>query len=254
MAKLKTDNREMRVLTPEDVELRVEEGETPKLVGYAAKFNKWSADLGGFREKIARKAFDDVLNDDVRALKNHDSNLLLGRSPKTLKLSTNSVGLRFEIDMPDTTVGRDTIEEVRRGDISGCSFAFSTAEDDWKYVEDGSVERTLIKCSALYDVGPVTYPAYPDTSVAARSLDRIKAENEKREDKPSDEDTVVAEEVEDAEEVQPDSSLETPDGEKPEEILEDEQANTISAERQRLIEIGYRKAGRIIARCRPKAD
>lgn len=166
---------ERRVLTVEDVELRVDDGDQRRLTGYAAKFGKWSEDLGGFREKIAKGAFADVLRDDVRCLKNHDPNLILGRTTSgTLKIEENSVGLRFTADLPDTTTGRDTAEEVRRGDISGCSFSFRVLEDDWKYLEDGSIERTILRFKSLYDVGPVTYPAYPDTSVAARSLEAFR--------------------------------------------------------------------------------
>jgi len=169
-------NMERRILPPEEIELRVEEGDKPKLVGYAAKFGKWSLDFGGWREKIHPKAFDAVLEDDVRALKNHDPNLLLGRTTSgTLRLSTNTVGLRFEVDLPNTTTGRDTLEEVRRKDITGCSFAFTVVEDTWKNHDDGTAERTITQVGQLFDVGPVTYPAYPDTTVAARSLGRIRA-------------------------------------------------------------------------------
>lgn len=205
---------ERRVLTVEDVELRVDDGDQRRLTGYAAKFGKWSEDLGGFREKIAKGAFADVLRDDVRCLKNHDPNLILGRTTSgTLKIEENSVGLRFTADLPDTTTGRDTAEEVRRGDISGCSFSFRVLEDDWKYLEDGSIERTILRFKALYDVGPVTYPAYPDTSVAARSLEVFRKTHK----------TPAA--------VPPQPEL-TP-------------------ERRREIERQYRKAGRIINRNRP---
>ena len=176
------DNAEVRVINFDDMELRVTDDDSPKITGYAAKFGKWSEDLGGFREKIKPGAFDDVLEDDVRALKNHDSNLILGRTTSgTLKLDTNSVGLRFEIDPPNTSTGKDTIEEIRRKDITGCSFSFTTKTDAWKNNEDGTVERTIVKVDRLYDVGPVTYPAYPDTTVAARSLDKFK-ETEKIEE------------------------------------------------------------------------
>lgn len=169
---------ERRVLVVEDIELRIVDGDIPKVVGYAAKFGKWSKDLGGFREKIRVGAFDDVMDDDVRALKNHDPNLLLGRTKSgTLRLTANKTGLRFEIDTPDTNVGRDTVEEIRRGDISGCSFGFIVETDEWRYLEVDTVERTIIKFKRLLDVGPVTYPAYPDTSVAARSLEKCKAEH-----------------------------------------------------------------------------
>jgi len=209
------DNCERRVISGDDMELRVDDGDSPRMSGYAAKFGKWSVDLGGFTEKIRAGAFDEALIDcDVRALKNHDPNLILGRTTsKTLRLDTNSVGLRFEVDVPDTTTGRDTVQEIRRKDITGCSFSFTTAEDDWKYLEDGTVQRTIIKVGALYDVGPVTYPAYPDTTVAARSLEAQR------------------------------QSMEKEQGES--------QPEVVDPERQRQIERGYRKAGRIINRNRP---
>lgn len=225
------NNIERRVINPEDVELRVSDGDDPKITGYAAKFGKWSVDLGGFTEKIRAGAFDKALEDsDVRALKNHDPSLLLGRSSsKTLRLSTNTVGLQFELDVPNTTTGRDVVEEIRRKDISGCSFSFTTAEDDWKYNEDGTVQRTIIKIGELFDVGPVTYPAYPDTTVAVRSLDAFK-------------ETVPFE-----------KSSDTPaEKQEPEKRAEQDPANEIlDPETQRLYERKYRKAGRIINRCRP---
>ncbi len=220
------ENIERRILTVEDTELRVTDGDNPKIKGYAAKFNKWSFDLGGFREKIKKGAFDEALEkSDVRALKNHDPNLILGRTTSgTLKLSTNSVGLITEIDPPDTTTGRDIVEEIRRKDITGMSFSFVTAEDDWKYLEDGSVERTIIKVDELYDISTVTFPAYPDTSVAVRSIDahQKNVEQEKR----------------DAEQESQKSD---------EEKREEER---IQRENQRDIDKGYRFAGRIINRNR----
>ena len=186
--KEKPTNIERRIMSVEDVDMRIEGDDKPKIVGYAAKFNKWSEDLGGFREKIHPKAFDEVLDKaDVRALKNHDPNLILGRTTSgTLSLKTNKLGLRFEIEPPNTSTGKDTVEEIRRKDITGCSFAFTTARDDWNYLEDGKVERTIMKVADLYDVGPVTYPAYPDTTVAARTLEIFK-EQEKSKDEITDE-------------------------------------------------------------------
>lgn len=219
---------ERRVLTVDEGELRIDGGEAPKLGGYAAKFGKWSTDFGGFREKIRAGAFDEALKEsDVRALKNHDANLILGRTPKTLRLTTNSVGLKFEVDVPDTTTGRDTVEEVRRGDISGCSFSFTVLEDDWKYKEDSPVERTIIKIDRLFDVGPVTYPAYPDTTVAARALEQVRESD----GWPS---------------VTAAAASEPPGGPPPD---NDTEADAISAERQREIDKEYRHAGRIIQRC-----
>lgn len=213
------DGIERRIVPIEDMELRVTDGDNPKIVGYAAKFNKWSQDLGGFTEKIRKGAFDKVLKNDVRALKNHDPNLLLGRTTSgTLKLTTNSVGLHFDIDPPNTSNGRDTMEEIRRKDITGCSFSFITEEEDWKYYEDKPPERTIVKVGQLFDVGPVTYPAYPDTTVAVRSLDAFREHVKK---------------------------------EKSEKEQRNKNNKQIDIKRQREIERGYRKAGRIINRNKP---
>jgi len=228
---------ERRVLSADDIELRVTDGDAPKITGYAAKFGKWSQDLGGFTEKIREGAFDEAIgNSDVRALKNHDPNLLLGRTAsETLRLSTNSVGLRFEIDVPDTTTGADTVTEIRRGDLSGCSFTFTTAEDDWKYLDDGSVQRTIIKIGELFDVGPVTYPAYPDTTVAARSLDAFRQRLE-----ADTEDDLRAEESQERRQEDTKQAAGSDDAGK----------DAIDDERKRRIERGYRTAGRIIIRNR----
>lgn len=178
---IKPEALERRIMPIDDVEMRVSDGDNPKISGYAAKYGLFT-DLGFFREKIKSGAFDDALKDkslDVRCLKNHDPNLILGRTKSgTLRLDTNTVGLRFDNDIPNTTTGKDTLEEIRRGDISGASFAFTVAEDDWRYYEDKPAERTIIKIGQLYDVSPCTYPAYPDTTVAARSLERVLNENE----------------------------------------------------------------------------
>ncbi len=141
------------------------------VVGYAAVFSKMSQDLGYFVEKIQRGAFAGVLGQDVRALKNHDSNYLLGRSKSgTLRMSEDEIGLRVEIDLPDTQVGRDTAEEIGRGDMDGMSFSFAADVDQWDYSGEVPI-RTLVKIRDLYDVGPVAYPAYTDTSAAMRSLE-----------------------------------------------------------------------------------
>jgi len=180
----KTDapEKERRILNYDDTELRVTGDGQPKITGYAAKYGKWSLDLGGFTERIQAGAFDEVMEkSDVRALKNHDPNLLLGRTTSgTLRLKSNTVGLNFEIDPPDTNNGRDIIEEIRRKDITGCSFAFTVEEDEWKNKKDGSAERTITKVRQLFDVGPVTFPAYPDTDVAVRSLEKFREERKKK--------------------------------------------------------------------------
>ena len=146
----------------------------PKIVGYGSVFNTRSENLGGFREVIAPGAFDSVINDDVRALFNHDHNFVLGRTKSgTLSLAVDEKGLRYEITPPDTQTVKDLlIEPLRRNDIDQSSFAFSVARggEEWDEDEDGVIVRTITKFSRLYDVSPVTFPAYPDAGAAVRSL------------------------------------------------------------------------------------
>ena len=114
-----------------------------KIVGYAAKFDTLSLPMGGpkgFREKIDSRAFDSDLQNralDCRALMNHDPNLILGRTTSgTLRLSKDAVGLKFEIDPPNTQYARDLVESIRRGDISQCSFSFRVMKDGDEWTED----------------------------------------------------------------------------------------------------------------------
>src|SRR5262249_28158590 len=137
-------------------------------------FNTLSEDLGGFREQIAPGAFLEALEkDDVRALFNHDPNFVLGRTAsKTCRLSEDQRGLAFECDLPDTQMVRDlAMAPISRGDISQMAFQFSVRPNgqDWAKDDEGRVVRTLKKVR-LFDVSPVTYPAYPATDVAVREL------------------------------------------------------------------------------------
>lgn len=161
------------------IELRAAaEGDGPGVViGYAAVFDKWSEDLGGFREIIRAGAFAGCLSQDVRALANHDPSQLLGRSTSgTLRMKEDAVGLRVEIDLPDTHHGRDIATSVRRGDMDGMSFAFTLDFDGSEWNFDASpATRTITRIKNLYDVGPVTYPAYPDTSASMRCLAEARA-------------------------------------------------------------------------------
>jgi HK97 family phage prohead protease len=151
------------------------EDEKRTLVGYAAKFNVRSEDLGGFVESIAPGAFDRAISEghDVRALWNHNPDVVLGRTKAgTLRLSVDEVGLRIETDLPDTQAARDLRVSVARGDVSQMSFGFRTKGDEWR-TEDGVPYRTLTDLD-LYDVSPVTYPAYPQTEVSVRALDQAR--------------------------------------------------------------------------------
>ncbi len=169
------EGTERRVLPMADIELRVvddEDGRPSKIEGYAAVYNRDSLDLGGFIERIRPGAFTNALSEsDVRALVNHDSNLLLGRTASgTLHLTETKRGLKFSVDLADTQAARDAATNIKRGDMDGSSFAFSVEEDAWS-IKDGKDFREIVEFKRIFDVGPVTYPAYPDTTVAARSLD-----------------------------------------------------------------------------------
>ncbi len=158
-------------------ELRITGGDDkPKtIVGYAAVFNKLSEELWGFREKIAPGAFTNTLKngDDVRALLNHDPNMVIGRNTAgTLKLEENTKGLKVAIKPADTQAGRDILVSLERGDVDGMSFGFRTITDKWETINSEEV-RTLEEVE-LFDVSIVTYPAYTDTSVAVRSLEQAK--------------------------------------------------------------------------------
>ena len=159
------------------VETRAEDGGPVRLSGYAAVFGVDAEIAGMFVERIAPGAFSRaVVADDVRALFNHDANFVLGRTTSgTLALSEDATGLRYDVTPPDTTWARDLMVSVARGDISQSSFAFSVEADSWDYPKNALPVRT-IKAAKLYDVSPVTYPAYAETTVSARSLEAAKAE------------------------------------------------------------------------------
>jgi len=129
--------------------------------------------FGEFIERVAPDAFDGALNrpDDVRALFNHDPGRVLGRTAAgTLRLSKTERGLTYEVDVPDTQTGHEVRSLIRRGDITGSSFGFKVpTKDDETWDDDASPPIRTIRNVELFDVSPVTYPAYPETSVEARS-------------------------------------------------------------------------------------
>jgi hypothetical protein len=148
--------------------------------GYAAVFNE-VADIGGsFREIIAPGAFKGTLDGDIRALVDHDSGRVIGRSKAgTLRLTEDAHGLRTEIDLPDTTDGRDLAVSLERGDISGMSFGFRVTHDEWD--ETGEIPTRTIRSVELFEVSAVAFPAYEGTELALRSLEASR--NEKPEDR-----------------------------------------------------------------------
>ncbi len=156
--------------------------ETRHVEGYALLFNKDSQPMwgGDLIERIAPTALDGVLEkSDVLCLMNHDERRgVLARyrmGEGSLKLEVDEKGLRYSFDAPVTALGDELIESLKRGDISESSFAFTVKDDSWDEREDGTYVRTILKFNRLFDVSPVYYPAYEDTTVALRSI------NERRE-------------------------------------------------------------------------
>lgn len=162
---------EQRIVIPSKVEIRAD-GDKKRLVGLV-KVNVKSVDLGGFREMLMPGAFDDIMDNDVRVLKKHNPDLILGRTKSgTARMKIDDAGnLEYESDLPNTTVGKDIEEEVNRGDIDATSFAFRVNPESVKWIEeeDGTILRQVGKLMLLRDLSPVVYPAYPDNGISLRS-------------------------------------------------------------------------------------
>ena len=141
--------------------------------GYFAVFDSVYEIAPGMTESIAQGAFDNTLSGDIRALINHDTTLVLGRTKAgTLQLRTDSHGLWGHIDInPNDTDAMNLYNRVQRGDVDQCSFGFDILNEETDYREDGSIHWT-IKEVELYEVSPCTFPAYAETSIAARSKQR----------------------------------------------------------------------------------
>jgi hypothetical protein len=179
---------EKRIL---NAEFRVENRDGIDWVeGDAAIANSWSEDLGGFREMIMPHAFDEADVSDVRVLKNHNPDFILGRTTaKTAEVIPLPSALHYRYVDGGTSYGKDLLISIKRGDVNQSSFAFTVAKDgaEIKKASDGMYERRIYRLEKIYDVSPVTFPAYPDTTVAKRSIEniqvdelsQIKAEQEK---------------------------------------------------------------------------
>lgn len=166
-------------------QVEVQEHKGKKTIyGYGAVFDKPSSVLeargiGEFTEFVDKRAFDAVLDDQMTMiLFNHDPNMILGRTGAgTARMTIDSTGLMYEVTPPDSR--RDILESIERGDIVGSSFSFDVEEEKWRNGSERP-ERSLMKIKRIYDLGPVSFPAYPDTTTAARSmkgyLDRVNEE------------------------------------------------------------------------------
>ena len=175
---------EVREVPMENIEIETrQEGEDEErvIVMYPAVFNRWSQDLGGFKERILPGAFAETIReDDIIAAFNHDSNMILGRKkPGTLELEEDSRGLRAVIRPPDNHIGGYVMDLIERGDIDGGSFKFRIGENGkerWNFKEGDELDEREIEKCRLIDVGPVTHPAYPDTEADLRDNEIRSAE------------------------------------------------------------------------------
>ncbi len=153
-----------------ELEARSDEDGKRVITGYAARFGERSKLLYGFVEVIAKGAFAEALQtQNVRACWNHNWDHVLGSTKSgTLRLWEDDIGLRFALEMPDTTMGRDAYESIRRGDVDGMSFRFYARKEQWDESQDPPV-RTLLQVD-ISEISPTPIPAYNSTSVHVRSM------------------------------------------------------------------------------------
>jgi uncharacterized protein len=160
------------------IEIREEEDGKRTISGYAVKWEMKSHPLGfftRFREQFKKGAFAESLGkEDQRALWSHDTSKVLGRTKNgTLRLYEDDIGLRFELDLADTTLGDDAFKTIKRGDVDGVSFGFRMRKQEWDESDPDNVVRTISQAD-LFEISPVGFPAYPDSQVSARSEDPYK--------------------------------------------------------------------------------
>lgn len=171
------DKTELRELTTQ-IEIREGENGVRTLTGYAVKWEMKSHVLGyykKFREQFKKGAFtESISKHDQRFLWSHDTSKVLGRTKNnTLRLFEDEIGLRFELDLPETTLGEDTYKSIKRGDVDGVSFGFIMESHETEEPDDDLMLRTVTKAKLL-EVSAVAFPAYPDSEVSARGYDPYK--------------------------------------------------------------------------------
>lgn len=168
---MKTIETRNKLTTDNIVEVRSDDKGNRTVVGYAVKWNLRSHKIANrFYEVFQKGAFSEALEkNDIRALWSHDTAKVLGRiKNKTLRLEEDDIGLRFELDLPSTTLGNDALESVQRGDVDGVSFGFRTIKQDWDR-RSSEITRIISKAD-LKEISLVGFPAYPDTEVSLRDL------------------------------------------------------------------------------------
>lgn len=211
-----------------DIEFRADDNR--HIEGYGSVFNSRSVDLGGFYEIIAPGAFDGVIErSDVKCYLDHNPERgILARSRNgkgSLELGLDERGLTYAFDAPHTNLGDEVVEGLKRGDYSQSSFAFTVESETWSKEEDGTYLRTINKIGNLYDVSIVANPAYTDTEVALRSLDKYKVEFREEDEDKKDEEENENEEKEPENNEKENEENNPDEKEKEEENREDEEEN-----------------------------
>ena len=177
----------------EVVELRKADGAPTKITGYAVRWGQLSNPIGGFfQEKFERGAFTKALaerSDQIYAAWNHNPGEILGRAPQTLKLEEDEVGLRYEITPP--TWAERYLETIERGDVRGSSFIFRATKQSWDETNPDMDIRTVTEAD-LFEVSPVTTPAYPTSSVGIRSAENVYEEYKKQSRSTEEEEATAA--------------------------------------------------------------
>ncbi len=168
------DKRELRTYAMDSVEIRADGGDSAQqhISGHAAVFGTWTR-IWDWRERILPGAFTRAIaEDDVRALYNHDPNYVLGRNiAGTLDLAEDDQGLVVDIIPPETQWARDLLVTMGRGDVNQMSFGFTVGAEEWVFNEDIDIwDRSIREISRLWDVSPVTFPAYPSTDAQVRAM------------------------------------------------------------------------------------
>jgi HK97 family phage prohead protease len=193
--KLKTNKPELRSFPAQELRVATNDDGSKVVSGYAITYNALSVDLGGFKEIVAPGSLTRSLkeNPDVKCLRDHRSELILGRTTAgTLSLEDQPTGLFFRCTLPNTSAANDLAESLSRGDVSGCSFGFNVMNDTWMDDADGNLIRTLLDLN-LFEISVTSFPAYPSTTAALRDAlqsapKEIRARLEQRDD-DEDEDT-----------------------------------------------------------------
>ena len=164
------DKLEQRILSESGFEVRSSDDGKVVVEGYAAKFGDETVIGGRFAERIERSAFEKADMKNTVALFNHDWNMPLSRVGRGLELEVDDVGLKYRFELGNQSYAKDLAENIRMGNVSTSSFAFTIADDSWEKRDDGVHLRVINSVEKLYDVSPTTQGAYPTTEVALRSM------------------------------------------------------------------------------------